>query len=179
MTDLPSALTVRVEAGDVTSGFRCGKHSLDDFFARHALVNDRRGVGCTYVLRRDEEAPADLPRVLGYYTLSMGVLESAQITQVLKERLPKYPIPVGFVGRLASDERTRGRGLRVGETLLMDAIVRVMAAAETIGCVGVALDALDEEAERFYMKYEFATVETSRWPHKMFLPLATAKALVE
>ena len=32
-----------VEA-DAVSGFRCGKHALDDYLARHALSNDRSGV---------------------------------------------------------------------------------------------------------------------------------------
>jgi hypothetical protein len=121
MSGLPWPLTVRLEAQDTASGFHCGKHSLDDFFVRHALPNDRRGIGRTYVLRRSADDSVELPFVLGYYTLSMSLLASPLVAQVTKDRLPKYPMPVGLVGKLASDERTRGRGLRVGETLLMDA----------------------------------------------------------
>jgi hypothetical protein len=46
--------TSRIEPADVASGFRCGKHPLDDFFARHALGNDRAGICRAYVLRRRE-----------------------------------------------------------------------------------------------------------------------------
>jgi hypothetical protein len=54
--------------------------------------------------------------------------------------------------------------LRVGETLLMDAIVRILRSAETIGCVGIAVDALDDAAESFYRRYQFFTVDDSKWP---------------
>lgn len=180
MTALPSPLAFRVEAEDVAAGFRCGKRSLDDFFARHALANDQKGIGCTYVLRREEGDPAGAPEILGYYTLSMGLLASAQVSLATNDSdLPRYPMPVGLIGKLAADERTKGLGLRVGETLLMDAIVRILRSAETIGCVGVAVDALDDAAESFYRKYQFVTVDDSKWPRKMFLPLRTALNLFQ
>jgi hypothetical protein len=47
-----------MEAEDVAAGFQCGKRSLDDSFARHALANDQKGIGCTYVLRREVERSA-------------------------------------------------------------------------------------------------------------------------
>ena len=171
-------LTVRLDVDDVASEFRCGSRSLDAFFARHALANDRRGIGSTYVLRREADDPPDLPRVLGYYTLSMGLLASSLVSLVTNDKLPRYPMPVGLVGKLASDERTRGRNLRVGETLLLDAIARILDAADSIGCVGVAVDAKDATAEGFYVKYGFVTVDAWDWPHKMFLPLATARGLL-
>ncbi len=126
MTALPSPLAFRVEAEDVAAGFQCGKRSLDDFFARHALANDQKGIGCTYVLRRQDGDPEGAPKVLGYYTLSMGLLASAMVSLATNDTdLPRYPMPVGLIGKLAADERTKGRGLRVGETLLLDGSVRV------------------------------------------------------
>jgi hypothetical protein len=176
MTALPSPLTVRVEPEDVTIGFRCGKQTLDDYFARHAVTNTARGVGITYVLRRYDDAPG-VPPILGYYTISMAVIESALASKVMATKLPKYPLPAGLIGKLASDERTRGRGMRVGETLLLDAIVRILSAADLIGCVGIVLDALDESAEAFYQKYGFITVVDTTWPRRMFLHTVTARAL--
>jgi hypothetical protein len=176
ITVFPSPLTVRVEPGDAESGFRCGKPTLDDYFAKHAVANSNRNIGITYVLRKSEDDPAELPRVLGYYTISMSLIESQAASNVMTAKLPRYPMPAGLIGKLASDERTRGRGLRVGETLLMDAISRILAAADVMGCLGIVLDALDEDAERFYLKYQFVTVEDLRWPRKMFLPVAQARA---
>jgi len=69
---------------------------------------------------------------------------------VIGQELPGYPMPVALIGRLAVDERARGR--RLGESLLIDALERVVAAAEILACLGVIVDAKDEGAERFYEK---------------------------
>jgi len=56
----------------------------------------------------------------------------------------------------------------------MDALRRVVDAAGIVGCTGIIVDAKDEGAERFYMKYDFVTVAAETWPRRMFLPIATA-----
>lgn len=156
---------------DVTAGFRSGVHALDDYFARHALPNDRGGISRCFVLRPDVEG---LPVVCGFYTLSMASVHADAIRAALKARLPRYPLPVALIGRLAVDERARGRGY--GEALLVDALTRVVGASESVGCVGVIVDAKDDGAERFYARYGFVTVEAETWPRRMLLALATAKA---
>jgi GNAT superfamily N-acetyltransferase len=170
----PLYLTSRITAEDAASGFTCGKHALDDYFARHAVANDHKGIGCAYVLGRSVGDPAELPIVLGYYTLSMALIASAEAATVLKDKLPKYPLPVALIGRLAVDERAQGR--RLGEKLLIDALRRVVDAARTIGCVGIVVDAKDKDAEAFYVKYGFVSVQSDGWPRRMFLPMTTAQA---
>lgn len=167
-------VTARVEPDDAKSKFRCGKHPLDDYFARHAVTNDREGIGRAYVLRRSEHDDPVLPRVLGYYTLSMALVKSQQAAKAVAKKLPRYPMPVALIGRLAVDERARGR--RVGEALLIDALRRVVDASALLGCIGVLVDAKDEDAERFYAKYDFVTVHEETWPHRMFLPIGVATA---
>lgn len=170
-------VTVPIEADDASAGFSCGKHSLDDYFRRHAASNDAAGIGRTYVLHREAQPGNSLPRVLGYYTLSMAVAAAAQVSGVIKKKLPRYPLPVALVGRLAIDQRAQGR--RFGELLLMDALRRVVDAAAIVGCVGVVVDAKDDDAERFYAKYDFSTVAAEGWPRRMFLPIRTAQAAFE
>jgi len=82
-------------------------------------------------------------------------------------------MPVALIGRLAIDTRAQGR--RLGETLLIDALRRVVDAAGLVGCTGIIVDAKDDSAEAFYTKYDFVTVSAETWPHRMFLTLATAK----
>lgn len=183
-------ITSAIEPADVVSSdFSCGKHPLDDYFKRHALSNHLAGISRAYVLRR---APSDVlargtpmgvvggprspkaSRVLGFYTLSMAVVEPVQVAPVLTMKLPKYPMPVALIGRLAVDDRERGQ--RLGEALLIDALHRIVDAASIVGCVGIIVDAKDDDAERFYAKYDFVTVTDDRWPHRMFLPLETARA---
>lgn len=83
-----SYATTPILAEDARSGFASGKHSLDDYFARHAFANDRSGVARAYVLRRSELDSPDLPLVLGFYTLSMASAESSHVAKALEKRLP-------------------------------------------------------------------------------------------
>jgi ribosomal protein S18 acetylase RimI-like enzyme len=157
-------------------GFTCGVRALDDFFARHALANEEGGLGRVYVLRRVDESPGDdstLPAVLGFYTLSMASAEAAHVAEALQRKLPRYPMPVALIGRLAVDRRAQR--LRLGEKLLVDAIDRVVAAASVIGCLGIVVDAKDEGAAHFYAKYGFVFLAEGDWPRRMFLPIATAR----
>jgi GNAT superfamily N-acetyltransferase len=174
MTAISDAiLTVPISEADAASGFRCGKRPLDDYFARYAVANDRTGVSKAFVLRRPIEE-TDGPQVLGFYTLSMALLESERAAEVVKAKLPRYPVPVALIGRFAVNEAAQGRGL--GGTLLVDALRRVIGLSEQIGCLGVIVDAKDAHAERFYMKYGFTTLESTEGPRRMMLPMATIHA---
>src|SRR5690606_31684432 len=87
---------------DPSSGFRSGTRPLDDYFQRHALPNDQGDVGRAYVLDAStEDIAAGLPAVLGFYTLSMASVASQDVASVLAKRLPRYPMPVALIGRLA------------------------------------------------------------------------------
>lgn len=58
----------------------------------------------------------------------------------------------------------------------MDALRRVLDGSAILGCVGVIVDAKNESAERFYLKYDFVTVTEENWPRRMFLPIGTIRA---
>jgi GNAT superfamily N-acetyltransferase len=167
-------VTTPIEPSDIEQGFSCGVRALDDYFARHALANDNAGIGRAYVLRRDPSESDAFPFVLGFYTLSMALAEAALVAEVLAQELPKYPMPVALIGRLAVDKRAQG--LRLGETLLIDALRRVFNAAGILGCTGVIVDAKNEGVEHFYAKYDFVTITHDGWPRRLFLPSAVARA---
>ncbi|MCL2778713.1 MAG: hypothetical protein FWD73_11980 [Polyangiaceae bacterium] len=57
----PAYVTTPIKPSDAKTGFSCGNHALDDFFARHAVRNNEAGVGRVYVLRRDSNDNASLP----------------------------------------------------------------------------------------------------------------------
>ncbi|MFZ5478063.1 MAG: hypothetical protein ACOZNI_14910 [Myxococcota bacterium] len=124
----------RIVVQDVDRDFRSGVHALDDYFARHALANDRTGVSRCFVLVREEPG---LPRVAGFYTLSMASASAESIAPALQQRPPRYPIPVALIGRLAVDSRARGR--RFGEALLVDALHRVLHGVGASPCPTPAL----------------------------------------
>jgi len=163
--------TTKLEAEDVTAGFECDAVAQNTYFARHALANATQGIGHTYVLRKRVGDPVAWPAVLGFYTLSMANAESGQIAAALRIKLPKYPMPVGLIGQLARHKDAVGG--RLGELLLFDAIARILDVADTVGCLGIIVDA-SQTAEPLYLRYQFQhlTVGTNTWPRRMFLPLA-------
>src|SRR5207244_67632 len=87
--------------------------------------------------------------------------------------LPRYRTPVALIGRLAVDGCARGRGF--GEALLVDAFSRILHAATEIGCIGVIVDAKDDDAERFYAKYDFTALSSGPHPRRMYIPIATVQ----
>jgi len=97
----PHFLTEPIRAEDARTRFRCGKHALDDFFARHALANDRAGIGKTFVLRGLEQGS---PPVLGFYTLSMGLGPMAEGGGTRCHPAPPFPgaWSNGMLERMAS-----------------------------------------------------------------------------
>ena len=124
--------------------FDCGVEELNSYLQRYSSQHERKGIARTYVATRDDD-----PRVLGYHTLS----SSAVGCDTLLENLPRHPVPVALIGRLAVDITARGE--RLGEALLIHALRSAQRAAEIIGIHAVVVDALDESAKKFYLKYGF------------------------
>jgi GNAT superfamily N-acetyltransferase len=104
--------TIRALAsGDDRSAFRSGDPDLDRFCAKYAGQNQfRHHIGTTYV------AVDDAGALVGYATVSPGSIEIDALPRASAKSLPRYPMPVLRLARLATDERARGRG--VGEALL-------------------------------------------------------------
>jgi GNAT superfamily N-acetyltransferase len=83
--------------------------------------------------------------------------------------LPKYPIPVGRIGRLAVDACQKGRGL--GKFLLASAIHKIWDASQVVAAYGVVVDAKNSEAIAFYQYCGFTPFENQ--PRSLFLPLSS------
>ena len=108
----------------------------------------------------------------------MADVEVTHLPDKLRRGLPQYPIPVARIGRIATDERARGRGH--GADLLEDALRRINVAAVTIGCYGVLVDAKDERASSFYARYGFVSLDAAHIPTPMLLSMKTLrKALAD
>jgi GNAT superfamily N-acetyltransferase len=158
----------RLRTSDDRSRFRSEDPDLDRFFRSYAGQNQfRHHVGVTYVAVEENE-------ILGYLTVAPGGIEIDDLPAALRKRLPRYPLPVLRLARLAVDSRVRGRGL--GEQLLRFALGLALTMAEDYGCVGVAVDA-KPGAEPFYIRYGFRAIEVLEGqsdarprPTVMFLP---------
>lgn len=127
--------------------FSCGVTALDDYFKRFAKSNHIKNIGKTFVL---VEESSD---IIGYYTISMGQVDFLSLPHVLCTHLPKYPIPIARIARLAVNLKKQRQGW--GKFLLVDALHRILEASSLIAAFGVVVDAKDEIAKAFYMKFEF------------------------
>jgi predicted N-acetyltransferase YhbS len=110
---------------------------------------EKRKLGKTFVAVRAGDT-----RVLGYYTLSSGSVPFAHLPAKIAKKLPKHPVPVVLLARLAVDESVHGQGM--GSDLLVDALHRVDEISRNLGIFAIEVDAIDAEARSFYQKFGFA-----------------------
>jgi ribosomal protein S18 acetylase RimI-like enzyme len=119
-------------------------------------------------------ALGDAPeKIAGYYGLSAASFEKDELPPRLAKRLPHYPVPAAILGRLAIDGACQGRGL--GETLLLDAIRRVVRASATLAVYAIVVDAKNDRAVEFYERYGFRAFASEK--RRLFLPLETFEKL--
>ncbi len=124
-----------------------------------------RNVAAVFVLHDVSES-----KVAGFYTLSATAIRLSELPDDLVRRLPRYPnLPAVLLGRLAVD--TNYRGQRLGEMLLMDALERSLLSSQQIAALAVVVDAKDDAAVGFYLRYGFQPVVDD--PRRMFLPMQT------
>jgi len=150
------------------SDFSCGHASLDDFLKQYASQNAKTGVSRTFVA-----ILAGNNSVLGYHSLAASSVSVDLLTDEQRNRLPKYPVPVAHLGRLAVDQSSQGQGL--GSFLLLDALHRVVQVDRSIGIHAVEVVAIDDPARRFYLKYGFTELRDD--PHHLFMSLKMIRKL--
>jgi ribosomal protein S18 acetylase RimI-like enzyme len=146
------------------TSFDCGSEELNSFLKSRARQNQSAGFNRTFVA---VDAEQDGKTVLGFYSLSMGEIDLSSLPPELSQKLPRHPVPVARMGRLAVDKRAHGHGL--GKLLLVDAMKRVQSASASVGVYALLVDAKDESAKRFYRKYGF--IELVNETMTLFLPL--------
>ncbi|HEX5422811.1 MAG TPA: GNAT family N-acetyltransferase, partial [Candidatus Acidoferrales bacterium] len=113
--------------------------------------------------------------IAGYYSLSQFSVKLGDLPPGMARKLPRYPVvPASLIGRLAVDKRFRGKG--IGELLSMDALARCVEVSKQVACAAVIVDAKDDTARRFYMKYRF--IELPGVDKRLFIPIDTVEAVV-
>ncbi len=160
-----------LEPGDDRSGFVSGDPDLDRFFRKYAGQNQfRHHVGTTYV-------GVAGGAIAGFATVSAASIHVDEMPAKTRRSLPRYPLPVLRLARLAVDQRVRGQG--VGRQLLRAVLLLAREMADRVGCVGVLVDAKPVAVD-FYRQYGFEELEVVEGalgdrpqPVAMFLPLAS------
>src|SRR5262249_9802640 len=108
-------------------------------------------------------------RVLGFYALCMGQIRF----QNPPEKLPLYPMPIILLAQLGVDTTAQGRGM--GEFLLFNALARAERLNAQSATYAVRVDAIDEEAKSFYLKFGFTPLADKSL--QLFMPMKSITQL--
>jgi len=147
------------------TNFDCEEADLNDFLKYYARQNDSKGLGKTFVAVLPEER-----QIRGYYTISSGSIAF----EFFPENLPRYPIPIVHLGRLAVNKIAQGTGL--GGLLLFDALRRSIKLADQLGIYAIEVRALTEKAKQFYLKFGFTGLKDDEL--HLYLPIKTIRKLL-
>jgi GNAT superfamily N-acetyltransferase len=153
----------------VIDTFDSGVPPLDRWLRERARKNESAGASRTYVT-----TSSGTLEVVGFYSLATSSVRAAHAPGAVRRNMPD-PVPVILLGRLAVDRGHQGAGL--GASLLQDALLRVVQAADIVGIRALLVHAIDETAARFYRRHGF--VPSPFDDQTLFLPLATIRAALD
>ena len=149
---------------DVTS-FESGNADLDSWLYRHALAAQQMDSARTFLLTKRG-------RILGYFSLTMGSVLRTDAPAKLVRGLPSYPVGMVLLARRAVDRSEQGRGF--GARLLAEALRKAVAAGEVAAARLIVVDAIDDNAVRFYERHGFLPVPEH--PHRLYRRMKDVRA---
>lgn len=157
----------KLATSDADESFDCGHSALNQFLQRFALVNQKSNSAQTYVC-------CHAGVVVGFYSLAVGSVDPATAVPRVIKGIPRHPVPVMILARLAVDVQQQGAGL--GKALLKDALLRTAQAADIAGIRALLVHAKDETARQWYLNWEFEPSASD--PFHLFLLMKDLKAIV-
>jgi len=149
--------------------FDCGKEALNSWLCGLARRADSSGIAHVYVW-----TPIGEQKVCAYYAIcpTEVIRNDAGISGALAggySRIPGY-----LIARLALDASLHGHGY--GAQLLLDALDKIVRAAEVGGGRLIVVDAIDDEAYEFYEHFDFIPVNNRRG--RLVMKMSTAASVL-
>ena len=132
--------------GHFLESFDCDKPVMNEWLVRHALQAQNSDSARTFVVTEDD-------CVVGYYSLTVGQVDTLQAPERIRKGMGQYPLPVAILARLAVSIHHQGRG--IGRGLLQDAVRRTLLIADQAGIRALLARPLDDDASRFYLRFGF------------------------
>ena len=148
------------------AAFSCGVSALDIYLQRQARQDMERNLAAVFILTLDSKT------VAGFYTLSALSIQASELPEELAKKLPRFPLPVTLLGRMAVGQSMQGQGL--GEFLLMHALERAWLGSQQVASWAVVVDA-KAGARDFYLKHNFIPLPSQ--PDRLILPMKTLEKL--
>ena len=153
------------EADDI-SGFTCGVPVVDEWLTHRFRTALHQRTAIPYGVFQGNA-------LVGFYTLSAYAIDRDSARGWLARNSPN-PVPTVLLGMLGVDIRHQTQHL--GGSLLKDATIRAMSAADIIGARALITEPATDNAVGFYEHYGFRHIRGSSM---MFAPLQTELAQSE
>jgi len=150
------------------AAFACGVPELDRYLRQQAGQDLKRRLAAVFVLTKDGNT------IAGFYTLSAHSILAAELPPDPAKNLPRFPLPVTLLGRMAIAQSLQGQGL--GEFLLLHALERAWIGSKQVASWAVVVDA-KAGARDFYLKHDFVAFPGQ--PNRLFLAMKTVESLFE
>ena len=157
---------VPLDAQHLLEPFDCGEPILNDWLIIHARQAQASGSAKTFVV-------TDEDRVVGYFSLTVGQVDTLEAPGRIRKGMGRYPVPVVILARLAVSREYQGRG--IGRGMLQDAIRRTLFIAEQAG-VRAMLTHPIAGATGFYERFGF--IPSPLKENQLLLLLKDAKKLL-
>ncbi|MGH3117252.1 MAG: GNAT family N-acetyltransferase [Gaiellales bacterium] len=168
MTPAAGLRLERLDAHHDLTEFDSGNDDLDGWLKRHGLAAQQMDSARTFVLMKQD-------RVVGYFSLTMGSVLRQDAPAKLVRGLPAYPLGMVLLARLAIDSSEQGSGL--GATLLAESLRKAAAAGDAAAARLVVVDAIDDDASRFYERFGF--VAAPEHPRRLYRRMKDIRASVD
>lgn len=136
----------KLQQAHAVDAFDCGNKNLNRFLQQYALLNQNNGASKTYVGLADQT-------IIGYYSLTVGSIEYEKAPERVIKGLAHHAIPIMLLARLAVDSHWQSKG--IGASLLKDAMLRTLHAADIAGIRAFVVHAKDDVAKGFYEHFDF------------------------
>lgn len=144
--------------------FDCGDEALNHYILAVASQHAKKGVSRTYVL-----VEIDRPeRILGFVTLTACEIRAEFLPDPYPKKFPSI-VPGAKIGRLAIDKAHQRKGF--GNQLMVFAMSQALIVHESMGLVGMMVDAKNDEAKEYYRQYGFISLPDNSLT--LFLPIKT------
>lgn len=152
------------------ASFDCGHSALNQWLIRHARQAQGSGSAKTFVV-----ADAGEPQVAGYFSLTVGQVDTLDAPARVRKGMGQYPVPVVILARLAVSSQYQGNG--IGRGMLQDAVHRTLLIAEQAGIRAMLTHPVDATASGFYRRFGFEPSPLQ--PQQLQLLLKDARRLID
>ncbi|MFJ2365945.1 GNAT family N-acetyltransferase [Pseudomonas sp. NPDC087697] len=128
--------------------FDCGEDSINEYLKKKAIKAQIAKTATVFVV-----CIKDTGTVVGYYTLSNGMIMRANVVPKKAQRNSPDQHPITILGRMGVCKTLQGTGLSLD--LIQDAVLRALTASEDVASTALVVHPLNDRLVGLYEKAGF------------------------